>query len=80
MFDLTTPGGVAGYLASTPFAASNVAPISGGFSNFTYRITLREPYCAAPDLDTPAKTLVLKHAEPYVAAWKETPFAVERQV
>lgn len=79
MFDLTTTEGVLSFLSTTPFAASNVVVVSGGFANFTYRITLLEPYTAVGS-DASVQTLVLKHAEPYVATIKSLPFGVERQV
>src|ERR1700691_2071448 len=71
--DLSTIAGVLQYLAQTPFASDDVQPLSGGFSNFVYRIHLRTPY-------NDVSNLVLKYAAPYVAAIAQMPFAVERQV
>ncbi|KEP49564.1 putative APH domain protein, partial [Rhizoctonia solani 123E] len=62
MNDLTTPQGVLAYLSNTCFAATNVQRIVGGFSSFTYRVTLSLP------LEDGSTTLVLKHYEGYVAA------------
>ncbi|CAE6420637.1 unnamed protein product [Rhizoctonia solani] len=62
MNDLTTPQGVLAYLLNTSFAATNVQRIVGGYSSFTYRITLSHP------LEDGCTTLVLKHYEGYVAA------------
>ena len=61
MGDLTTPQGVFTYLSSTRFAATDVQPIIGGYSSFTYRVTLSLP------LEDGCTTLVLKHFEGYVA-------------
>lgn len=78
MIDLTSVEGVEHYLSQTPFAASSVIPLSGGNANFTYRIILQQPY----DIGSAVRvhTVVLKHAEPYVATIKDIPFATERQV
>jgi 5-methylthioribose kinase len=72
--DLLTVAGVLRYLAPTPFASNEIYPLSGGNCNFVYRIHLRTPY-------NNLSTLVLKHAEPYVAASAHRmPLVVERQV
>jgi len=79
MFDLTTIEGVLIFLSATPFAASSVIPLSGGHANSTYRVILREPFTAV-NLGARLRTVVLKHAESYVALDKDFPFGVERQV
>ncbi|TFY81019.1 hypothetical protein EWM64_g2985, partial [Hericium alpestre] len=70
--DLTTVHGVSQYLESTPFASSSVTKLAGGTGNFTFRLHLRTPHNGQP-------TLILKHAEPYVALAKDIAFPVERQ-
>ncbi|KAJ6495519.1 kinase-like domain-containing protein [Mycena vulgaris] len=71
--DLSAASGVQAYLATTPFASTVVTPLSGGNSNFTYRLHLSTPYEGHP-------TLVMKHARPYVAlSASKIPFAIERQ-
>ncbi|KAF8591948.1 hypothetical protein K439DRAFT_1325854 [Ramaria rubella] len=76
-FDLTSIQGVEEYLSQTPFAASNVIPLAGGNANFTYRILLQKPYNAGSG--PLVHSLVLKHAEPYVATIRDIPFLTERQ-
>jgi hypothetical protein len=72
--DLLTVAGVLQYLAPTSFASDEAHPLSGGNCNFVYRIHLRTPY-------KNVSTMVVKHAEPYVAASAHRmPIAVERQV
>jgi 5-methylthioribose kinase len=58
--DLTTTAGIQLYLQDTPFAAHTIQVLSGGMSNFTYRIYLHTP------LDGQS-TFILKYAAPYVA-------------
>ncbi|KAJ7493839.1 kinase-like domain-containing protein [Mycena latifolia] len=71
--DLSTVAGVQAYLAPTQFASTSVTPLSGGNSNFTYRLHLSAPYQGH-------STLVMKHARPYVAlSASKIPFAIERQ-
>lgn len=78
--DLTTPEGVQRYLSATPFACSKVTMLEGGFANFTYRITLQEPYSVArPQPGRLIHTMVLKHAQLLVRGFG-IPFTVERQV
>ena len=71
--DLSTVPGVLQYLTPTPFASNEVHPLSGGNTNFVYRMHLRIPYNGL-------STMVLKHARPYVASAREMQLAVERQV
>ena len=71
--DIATVAGVQAYIIDTPFDSTNILPLSGGYGNYAYRLTLREPF---RDHDT----VVLKHAKPYAAAFKDMPFSLERQV
>ncbi|PPQ64298.1 hypothetical protein CVT26_002181 [Gymnopilus dilepis] len=71
--DLTTESGVRAYLAKTAFASTDIEPLLGGTANYVYRLVLEREYEGR-------KTLVLKHAKPYVKSWKELKFAVERQI
>ncbi|KAJ1301946.1 hypothetical protein OPQ81_000785 [Rhizoctonia solani] len=61
MYDLKSPEGVIEYLKGTRFAASHVQRLSGGYSAFTYRVTLQAP------LKTGEKTIVIKHYEGFCA-------------
>ena len=71
--DLSNPQHVAQYLSTTPWAAKSVTPLSGGYTNFTFRIELAEPYQGQ-------ETVTLKHGKSYVAKAEKTSFSVERQV
>lgn len=71
--DLSQPSDILTYLAETPFASTLVTPLSGGYANFTFRLHLSASYKGQ-------KSVVLKHAKPYVAMTPSWPFAVERQV
>ena len=71
--DLTTPQGVAVYLALTPFACTKAEPLSGGLVNFVFRLHLITPYQGR-------STLILKHASPYAANIPEFSIPVSRQV
>lgn len=70
--DLSTAAGVQAHLAPTEFASSTVTPLTGGTGNFAFRLHLSQPYKGQ-------KTLVLKHARPYVAVAASIPLAIERQ-
>ncbi len=72
-FDLTTPEGVLAYLATTPFASASAELLSGGTTNFVFRLQLNAPYEGR-------QTLILKHARPYVARLPDFPLPVSRQV
>jgi 5-methylthioribose kinase len=72
-FDLTTPEGVLAYVAPTPFASSRAESLSGGNANFIFRLHLNTPYEGH-------QTLVLKHAQPYLARAPAFPLPVSRQV
>ncbi|KAI6031548.1 kinase-like domain-containing protein [Pisolithus microcarpus] len=71
---LAAPDGVQAYLENTPFASHTVDLLSGGFSNFTYRIHLHAPIDGR-------STFVLKYTPPYVAmgGHTRTPLSSERQ-
>ena len=71
--DLTTTQGVVVYLAATPFACAKAEPLSGGRTNFIFRLHLITPYQGR-------STLVLKHARPYSAITPEFSIPVSRQV
>ena len=62
------------YLTGTLFAASDrIETVSGGSANYVYRIWLDTPFEGR-------KTLILKHAKPYVREFKQIAFTDERQV
>lgn len=63
--DLSKAADVKMYLASTPFAATSVLPLSGGYSNFVYRLVLQTPYEGR-------KTLVLKHGKDHLPGSNRT--------
>ncbi|KAI6117890.1 kinase-like domain-containing protein [Pisolithus croceorrhizus] len=74
---LATAAGVQAYLENTAFASHTVDLLSGGFTNFTYRIHLHTPIDGR-------STFVLKYAPPYVAASfiigpTQIPLSPERQ-
>lgn len=72
--DLATVAGVQAYIVDTPFDSTiSIWPLSGGYGNYAYRLTLSEPF-------REQNTVVLKHAKPYVAAFQEMAFSLERQV
>lgn len=83
--DLTTPEGVKTYLAQTSFQATDVTVMVGGNGNFTYRVTLKEPFSppsVVPEREPqpPITRVILKHAEPYAATNKNFPLDLKRQV
>ena len=71
--DLATEEGVRRYLAKTPFESADVTPLSGGVANYVFRLHLLAPYRGS-------KTLVFKHAKPYVKSMRTVAFNLERQV
>ena len=71
--DLSNPQHVAQYLSTTPWAAKSITPLSGGYTNFTFRIELVEPY-------QEQERVVLKHSKSYIPMAKEFSLSVERQV
>lgn len=72
-FDLTTADGVLAYLATTPFASESAEPLSGGHANFTFRLKLNAQ-------QEGHRTLILKHARPYLASSPNFSLPVSRQV
>ena len=72
-FDLTTAKGVLAYLATTPFASMSAEQLSGGHTNFIFRLQLNTPHQGH-------QTLILKHARPYVASAADFSLPVSRQV
>lgn len=48
-------------LKGGPYACTSLIRLSGGTANFTYRGTLTSP------LPDKASTIIIKHAEPYIA-------------
>ncbi|PFH50964.1 hypothetical protein AMATHDRAFT_60170 [Amanita thiersii Skay4041] len=71
--DLATVDGVRDYVKGTPFSSSGeIVMLSGGFTNFVYRIALDEPF-------RNKATVVVKHAKPYVKDWVELPLGLSRQ-
>lgn len=72
-YDLTEPQDVHDYLSKTPFASTEVIPLSGGTANYVYRLYLKNPYEGRD-------SLVMKHGRPYVKDYLALAFATERQV
>ena len=72
-YDLTEPQDVHDYLSKTPFASTEVVPLSGGTANYVYRLYLKNPYEGRD-------SLVMKHGRPYVKNYLSLAFATERQV
>ena len=71
--DLANPQHVAQYLSATPWAAKSITSLSGGYTNFVFRIELAEPYRGQ-------ERVILKHSKSYIPMAKEFSFSVERQV
>jgi hypothetical protein len=61
-------------LEATPFEPSKLTELAGGSVNFTYEATLAKP------LDDGAKTVFIKHAEPYMKVRPETALPPDRGV
>jgi len=72
-YDLTIPQGAHDYLSKTPFACTEVVPLTGGTGNYVFRLQLKNSYKGRD-------SLVLKHARPYVKNYQLLAFALERQV
>ena len=72
-YDLSVPQDVHDYLSKTPFASTEVVPLSGGTANYVYRLYLKNPYEGRD-------SLVMKHGRPYVKDILSLAFAIERQV
>ncbi|KAH9081518.1 kinase-like domain-containing protein [Lactarius deliciosus] len=71
-FDLTTAEGVLTYLATTPFASASAKLLSGGSTNFIFRLQLNAPHEGR-------STLILKHARPQMATNPDFSLPVSRQ-
>ncbi len=71
--DLTSEEGVKEYLKGTRFASRKIVALSGGSANFAYRAELVEPHSGR-------KTVIVKHAQPYVKCRSDMSFDVTRQV
>lgn len=70
--EITTP--FLNELSTTPYACSTLTRLSGGTANFVYRGELRQP------LDDGTTTVVLKHAEEFLAGWREFRLTADRCV
>ncbi|KAL3260599.1 hypothetical protein ABHI18_004441 [Aspergillus niger] len=58
-------------LETTPYACTDLIPLSGGYVNFVYRGILASPIATTQ----PTTRVIVKHAEPYIAAnsdWKSS--------
>ncbi|KAH9031860.1 kinase-like domain-containing protein [Lactarius hengduanensis] len=71
-FDLTTAEGVLAYLATTTFASASAKQLSGGSTNFIFRLQLNAPHEGR-------STLILKHARPQMATNPDFSLPVSRQ-
>ena len=63
-------------LKKTPWRLSRIERITGGNANFTYRGWLKKPAGYKESYDT----IIIKHAEPYVALNQEWKVDVTRSV
>ncbi|KAG8683241.1 hypothetical protein FRC09_016208 [Ceratobasidium sp. 395] len=70
--DLTTPTGLASYLAPTKFAASDIQTLSGGTIGFVYRVLLKAPKQSG------VTSVVVKHGLGYAATNAKWAMNVER--
>ncbi|KAG8787899.1 hypothetical protein FRC12_015140 [Ceratobasidium sp. 428] len=70
--DLTTPTGLASYLAPTQFAASDIQTLSGGTIGFVYRVLLKAPKQGG------VTSVVVKHGLGYAATNVKWAMNVER--
>ena len=72
-YDLSESQDVLDYLSKTPFASTKVVPLSGGNTNYVYRLYLKNPYEGRD-------SLVMKHGRPYARDTLSLALALERQV
>jgi hypothetical protein len=77
--DLSTEEGLRSHLVDTPFAASSVVQISGGFSCYTFRAILDAPY-EDKGSGLVAHSVIIKHAREYSSNFKYIPLSTERMV
>lgn len=61
-------------ISNTPYACSSLTRLTGGTGNFVYRGTLSHP------LQDGTRTVVIKHAEDYVASQPEFKLSTTRCV
>jgi len=78
-YDLSTELGLQAYLVDTPFAASSVIRLSGGFSSYTFRAILDVPY---EDRESAlvSRSVIIKHIRDHSAIFKDVPLSIERMV
>lgn len=69
--DLTEAEGVKAYLAKTPFVAKDAVRLSGGYGNYTFRVSLVDP------ASTGRSSIILKHGKAFIPG-TEIPISVER--
>ncbi|KAG0020937.1 hypothetical protein BGZ81_009131 [Podila clonocystis] len=71
--DLTTEAGILEYLQSKEElrGISELKKLTGGVANFVWRATVASP---SPNIFDGAKTVIIKHAEEYLANYKEVKF------
>jgi len=87
-FDLTTRQGVLDYLSSPSSAplerfrprAKGVEALSGGNTNYVWRVWLEVPLSLETDEEVVAHTVVLKHGKALSRSWDEVMFSTKRQV
>jgi len=71
---LNTEDGVLALFAGTQFASERAEKLSGGWSNYVFRLHLLAPFKGK-------STVIVKYTPPYLAAFGEhVKFSVERQV
>jgi len=70
--DLSNPQHVTQYLSATPWAAKSITSLSGGYTNFAFRVELVESYQGQ-------ECVILKHSKSYIPMAKEFSLSVERQ-
>ncbi len=72
--DLSTIPGIQTYLSGTPFNATHIESLSGGYANFIFRLHLVQGYKGQ-------STVILKHGTAYVGSGDgRIPFSLDRQV
>lgn len=67
MAPITTLAELSSYLASAGIGYTSIQPLSGGTANFVWRLQTSD-----------GRTLIVKHAEPYIASIPSIPFPVDR--
>lgn len=74
MTDSEVKDAVASEISSSPFACSSLTQLSGGTANFVYRGVLSRP------LPNGTTTVIVKHAEEYLASNSDFKLTAERCV